>query len=74
MIVKSLKAELSESAQNKLEAVVAEAVEKKLKKEVKKVAKKLTVRFIVTGVVLAGVCIVAGNSDKIVNYFTKRKN
>ena len=30
MIVKDLKAELSESAQNKLEAVVAEAVEKKL--------------------------------------------
>lgn len=45
-----------------------------IKYNVKKVAKKLTVRFIVTGVVLAGVCIVAGNSDKIVNYFTKQKN
>lgn len=74
MIVKNLKAELSESAQNKLEAVVSEAVEKKLKKEVKKVAKKLTVKFIVTGVVLAGVCIAASNSDKIVNYFLKQKN
>ena len=72
MIVKNIKAELSESAQNKLEVVVAEAVEKKLKKEMKKIAKKLTVNLIVTGVVLAGVCIAAANADKIVNFFTSK--
>lgn len=40
MIVKDLKAELSESAQNKLEAVVAEAVEKEAEKRSEKGCQK----------------------------------
>ncbi len=71
MIVKDLKVDLSEAAQNKLKEVIAEAVESKLQKEVKKIARRITVRFIVSGVALAGICLIAGNSDKIVNLVKK---
>ena len=75
MIIEDLKADLSEAAQNKLRAFISETVEKKLdsklQKELKKVAKKLTLRFVITGVALAGVVLLAANSDKLIALIAK---
>lgn len=73
MLINNIKADLSEAAQKKLETAIETAVEKKIRREAKKITRKLTVKFIVTGVILAGVCVIAGNSDKIVNYLKKSK-
>ena len=74
MIIEDLKADLTEAAQNKLKAMIADAVESKLKKEVKKITKKLTIKFILTGVALAGVYLLVNNSDKIVDLVTRSKD
>ena len=73
MIVKDIKADLNEAAQDKLKGMIAEAVESKLQKEVKKITKKLTIKFIISGVALAGVYLLINNSDKIVDLITKPK-
>lgn len=74
MIIEDLKADLTEAAQNKLKAIIADTVESKVQKEVKKITKKLTVKFILTGVALAGVCLLVSNSDKIVDMVVKTKD
>lgn len=74
MIAKDIKADLSEAAQEKLKRIIAETVESKLQKEVKKITRKLTVKFIITGVALAGVYLLVNNSDKIVHLIIKPKN
>lgn len=71
---KDSKPNLSETAQNKLKALVAETVESKVEKEIKKIARKLTVKFIITGVALAGACLLISKSDKIAELITKPKN
>ena len=73
IIVKDIKADLSEAAQDKLKEMIAETVESKLQKEVKKITKKLTIKFIISGVALAGVYLLINNSDKIVDLITKPK-
>ena len=73
MKAKTMKADLSNAAQNKLQKIVAETVEKKIKKEAKKTARKLTFRFIIAGAVLAVVCYAAGNMSKIIVLLKKVK-
>ena len=73
MIVKDIKADLSEAAQDKLKEMIAETVESKLQKEVKKITEKLTIKFIISGVALAGVYLLINHSDKIVDWITKSK-
>ena len=70
----ALKVDLSEAARDKLKEIISDTVESKIQKEVKKITKKLTVKLIVTGIALAGVCLLVGNSDKIVELVTKPKN
>ena len=65
MIIKNLKAELSEEAQAKLKEYIGKAVEYKVQAEMKKVAKKLTKKLIIGGVAVCAVLAVAGNADKI---------
>ena len=74
MIIEDLKADLSEAAQNKLKSMIAETVESKLQKEVKKITKKLTVKFIITGVALAGAVLLVNHSDKIIDLVAKQKD
>lgn len=73
MIIEDLKADLSEAARDKLKEIISDTVEAKLQKEVKKITKKLIVQFIITGVALAGICLLAGNTDKIVEPVMKPK-
>lgn len=40
-------------------------------KELKKISKKLTLRLIVTGVALAGIVLLAANSDKLIALIAK---
>lgn len=70
-ITGDLKADLSEAAQDKLREMIADTVEKKVQKEVKKITKKLTVRFLLTGAALAGACMLADRSDKVVGLIKK---
>lgn len=65
MITEKIKAELSETAQEKLETIVSETVEKKIKKEIKKAVRSVTIKFVVAGVIIAGICYAVGNADKI---------
>lgn len=74
MIIKDLKADLSEAAQNKLKAMIGDMVESKIQKEAKKIAKKLTIKFILSGVALAGVCLIVSNSGKIAGMIAKPKD
>ena len=74
MIIEDLKADLTEAAQNKLKAIISDTVESKIQKEVKKITKKLTIKFIITGVALAGVYFLINNSDKVVDLVTKSKD
>ena len=74
MIIEDLKADLSEAAQNKLKALVGDMVESKVQKEAKKIAKKLTIKFILSGIALAGFCLLVSNSDKVVDLVTKSKD
>jgi hypothetical protein len=67
MIIKDLKADLTEAAQNKLKAMIAEAVENKVQKEIGKFNRKLTVKLLVTGVAIAGAYLLINYSDKIVD-------
>ncbi|MBR1483944.1 MAG: hypothetical protein IJ598_13405 [Ruminococcus sp.] len=77
MMIKNIKKEMSESAQNKLrgfvEQSVEQAIENKLHKEIKKVTRALTVKFIITGAVMAGALVLVNNADKIVNLLMKQK-
>ena len=65
MIIKNLKADLSEAAEEKMKSAIEQAVEKKIQKETKKLAKKLTIKIIVTGVALLGAFTVINKADKI---------
>lgn len=73
MIMNEIKKDLKESAQDKLKAMIAEAVEKKLQKEMKKISRKLTINFIIFGIALAGSYIVVHHSDKIISLITRKK-
>lgn len=73
MVIKNLKAELSEAAEDKMKSAIEQAVEKKLKKEMKVVTKKLTKHFIITSVALAGALLLANNADKIGSVLFKKK-
>ena len=73
MIIEDLKADLSEAARNKLKEIVSDTVDSKIQKEVKKITKKLTIKLIITGIALAGVCLLVGNSDKIADLVTTPK-
>lgn len=73
-IAGGIKADLSEAAQDKLKELIADTVEKKVQKEVKKVTKKLTIRFVLTGTALAGACLLADHSGKIVDLVKKAKD
>lgn len=74
MIIEDLKIDLSEAAQDKLKSMIANAVESRLQKEVKKITKKLAVKFIITGVALAGAYLLINHSDKIVDIVAKPKD
>ena len=73
MMIENIKADLSEAAQKKIQTMLAETVEKKVRKEVRKLAFKLTVKLILTGVVVAGVCIAAANPEKLVKMLPNQK-
>ena len=73
MIVKDIKTDLGAAAQNKLKAMIAETVESKLQKEAKKITRKLTIKFIISGVALAGVYLLINNSDKIIDLVKRNK-
>ena len=73
MIIKDVKTDLSDAAQEKLKGIIEQAVEKKLQKEMKKITKKLTVKFIVTGVAMAGAVLLVNNAEKITDLFIKQK-
>lgn len=73
MIKKNHKSNLSESAQNKLKAMIADTVEKKLQKEMKKITRKLTINFIISGAALAGSCLLARYSSKLVDLVIRSK-
>lgn len=72
-IIDDIKAELSETAQDKLKAMIVDTVEKKFQKEVKKITRKLTINFIVSGVALAGFVLIVNNADKIADLIVKPK-
>ena len=71
MIINDLKTDLSEAAQDRLKAYIAQTVEKKIQKEAKKITKKLTINFIISGVTLAGAILVINNVDKISDLILK---
>ncbi len=73
-MIYSIKSELSDAAQKKIESAVENAVEKKVHKEMMGITKKLTLNFLISGAALACAIIVANNADKIVNViFSKNK-
>ena len=69
--IKKKQADLTEAAQEKVKGVIEQAVENKLHKE--KITRKLTVKFIITGVAVAGAFLLVNNADKIANLLTKPK-
>lgn len=74
MIVENLKADISEAAQEKIKGMVEQAIESKLKKEAKKAARRMTVKFIISGIALAGVILLASNAEKAVKLVIKPKS
>ena len=73
VIIEDIKADLSEAAQDKLKAMIGKTIETKLQKEAKKLTRRLTIKFILTGVALAGVYVVVNHSGKIIDYMIKSK-
>lgn len=73
MIAENIKAELSEAAQDKLETIVATTVEHKIKMELKKAVRKITVKIIIVGVVVTGICLAINNIEKIIVLLKKLK-
>ena len=73
MLMEEIKADLNEAAEEKLKALIADTVEKKVRKEVRKITKKLTIRFVLTGAALAGACLFIDRSGKIVDIVKKEK-
>lgn len=71
MIIKELKADLGEVAQEKVKGLVEQAVEKKFQKEMRRITKKLTVKFIITGVAMVGAFLLVNNADHIVDLLIK---
>ena len=47
--------------------------EKKLQKEMKKITRKLTINFIISGAALAGSCLLARYSSKLVDLVIRSK-
>ena len=66
MIIKDVKTDLSEAAQEKIRETVEQAVEKKLQREMKSFARKLTAKFVIIGTALVGVVLLVNNIDEIV--------
>ena len=72
-MIKKIIVPIKSFAQNKFRLMVKNAVQEQFKKKMEKLTRRLAIQFVITGVALATVKVLASRADTIAGLLTKPK-